>query len=77
MERPIFSSTHFFLEGEVMAIVVTRYNRDWCNDDQPYWLDGAPALLSVPLLAEWDDMQWTTPGALLQHTPGSTPHGLP
>ena len=40
-----------------MAIVVTRYNPDWCNDDQPYWLDSAPALLSVPLSAEWDDVQ--------------------
>ena len=40
-----------------MAIVVTRYNPDWCNDDQPYALTPAPSLLSVPLPAEWDDVQ--------------------
>ena len=128
-----------------MAIVVTRYNPDWCNDDQPYALTPAPSLLSVPLSAEWDDVQcqwlrrvsprdhadlavaefdrlhrecathwraavfglglhpwlsgmpsriaalrsllgrlqaypdvlWTTPGALLQHAPETTRHGLP
>ena len=130
---------------QLLADAGIRYTLDWCNDDQPYWLDSAPALLSVPLSAEWDDVQcqwlrqvsprdhadlavaavdrlhrecamhqrsavfglglhpwlcgmpsriaalrsllarlraypnvhWTTPGALLQHVPESTPHGLP
>lgn len=57
MEQQIFSSTHFFLEGEVVAIVVTRYSLDWCNDGQPYALTTTPSLLSVPLSAEWDDVQ--------------------
>ena len=130
---------------QLLAEAGIRYTLDWCNDDQPYWLDSSPALLSVPLSAEWDDVQcqwlrqvsprdhadlavaafdrlhrecamnqraavfglglhpwlcgmpsriaalrsllarlraypdvhWTTPGALLQHVPESTPHGLP
>jgi hypothetical protein len=31
MERQIFSSTHFFLEWEVMATEVTRYNLAYIN----------------------------------------------
>lgn len=130
---------------QLLADAGIRYTLDWCNDDQPYWLNSRPALLSVPLSAEWDDVQcqwlrqvaprdhadltvaafdrlhresalhqraavfglglhpwlsgmssriaalrsllarlcaypdvrWTTPVALLQKTPGSTPHGLP
>ena len=130
---------------QLLAEAGIRYTLDWCNDDQPYWLDSSPALLSVPLSAEWDDVQcqwlrqvsprdhadlavaafdrlhrecamnqraavfglglhpwlcgmpsriaalrsllarlraypdvhWTTPGALLQHVPESTRHGLP
>ena len=130
---------------QLLAEAGIRYTLDWCNDDQPYALTTTPSLLSVPLSAEWDDVQcqwlrqvsprdhadlavaafdrlhrecamhqraavfglglhpwlsgmpsriaalrsllarlqaypnvhWTTPGALLQHTPGSTLHGLP
>ena len=42
---------------QLLADAGIRYTLDWCNDDQPYWLDSAPALLSVPLSAEWDDVQ--------------------
>ena len=130
---------------QLLADAGIRYTLDWCNDDQPYTLTTTPSLLSVPLSAEWDDVQcqwlrqvsprdhadlavaafdrlhrecamhqraavfglglhpwlcgmpsriaalrsllarlraypdvhWTTPGALLQHVPESTPHGLP
>ena len=130
---------------QLLAEAGIRYTLDWCNDDQPYALTTTPSLLSVPLSAEWDDVQcqwlrqvsprdhadlavaafdrlhrecathqraavfglglhpwlsgmpsriaalrsllarlraypnvhWTTPGALLQHVPESTPHGLP
>ncbi|MSQ74884.1 MAG: hypothetical protein EXR34_03740 [Rhodoferax sp.] len=130
---------------QLLADAGIRYTLDWCNDDQPYALTTTPSLLSVPLSAEWDDVQcqwlrqvsprdhadlavaafdrlhrecathqrsavfglglhpwlsgmpsriaalrsllarlraypdvhWTTPGALLQHTPRSTPIGLP
>lgn len=33
------------------------YTLDWTNDDQPYWMHTRPALLSLPLSAEWDDVQ--------------------
>lgn len=130
---------------QLLADAGIRYTLDWCNDDQPYALTTTPSLLSVPLSAEWDDVQcqwlrqvsprdhadlavaafdrlhrecaqhqraavfglglhpwlcgmpsriaalrsllarlraypdvhWTTPGALLQHVPESTRHGLP
>jgi peptidoglycan/xylan/chitin deacetylase (PgdA/CDA1 family) len=130
---------------QLLADAGIRYTLDWCNDDQPYALTTTPSLLSVPLSAEWDDVQcqwlrqvsprdhadlavaafdrlhrecamhqrsavfglglhpwlsgmpsriaalrrllarlraypdvhWTTPGALLQHVPETTRHGLP
>ena len=130
---------------QLLAEAGIRYTLDWCNDDQPYALTTTPSLLSVPLSAEWDDVQcqwlrqvsprdhadlaltafdrlhrecamhqraavfglglhpwlsgmpsriaalrsllarlraypdvhWTTPCALLEHTPRSTPIGLP
>lgn len=34
-----------------------RYTLDWTNDDQPWWMNGNPALLSIPMSAEWDDVQ--------------------
>lgn len=34
-----------------------RFTLDWCNDDQPFWMHTDPALLSIPLAAEWDDVQ--------------------
>jgi allantoinase len=33
------------------------YVADWGNDDQPYWLQTQPPLLSIPNQAEWDDVQ--------------------
>ena len=130
---------------QLLADAGIRYTLDWCHDDQPGWLHTTPALLSVPLSAEWDDVQcqwlrqitprdhadltvaafdqlhrecalhqraavfglalhpwlcgmpsriaalrsllarlraypdvhWTTPGALFQHSPGSSPLELP
>lgn len=130
---------------QLLADAGIRYTLDWCHDDQPGWLNTRPGLLSVPLSAEWDDVQcqwlrqmpprehadltvaafdrlhrecaeqqraavfglalhpwvcgmssriaalrslldrlraypvvhWTTPAALFDHTPGSTPRGLP
>jgi len=41
----------------LLAAAGLRYTLDWCNDDQPYWLRTQPALLAVPLSAEWDDVQ--------------------
>lgn len=46
------------------------------------WLSGMPSRIAAlrSLLARlraYPDVHWTTPGALLQHTPGSTPIGLP
>jgi peptidoglycan/xylan/chitin deacetylase (PgdA/CDA1 family) len=45
---------------ELLAQAGIRYTLDWGNDDQPYWMraaGGAPALLSIPLSSEWDDVQ--------------------
>ena len=33
------------------------YVADWGNDDQPYFLQTQPPLLSIPNQAEWDDVQ--------------------
>ncbi len=41
----------------LLAEAGIRYTLDWCNDDQPYWLRTEPALLSIPLASEWDDVQ--------------------
>jgi len=44
----------------LLAEAGIRYTLDWVNDDQPYWMraeGNAPALLSIPLSAEWDDVQ--------------------
>ena len=42
---------------DLLAQAGIRYTLDWCNDDQPYWLRTDPPLLSIPLSAEWDDVQ--------------------
>jgi peptidoglycan/xylan/chitin deacetylase (PgdA/CDA1 family) len=34
-----------------------KYTLDWCNDDQPFWMNSDPRLLAIPLSAEWDDVQ--------------------
>jgi allantoinase len=41
----------------LLAQAGIRFTLDWCNDDQPYWMTTDPALLSIPLSAEWDDVQ--------------------
>lgn len=41
----------------LLAEAGIRYTLDWSNDDQPYWMRGEPALLSIPLSSEWDDVQ--------------------
>jgi len=41
----------------LLAQAGIRYTLDWCNDDQPYWLSTEPPMLSIPMSAEWDDVQ--------------------
>ncbi len=41
----------------LLAAAGMSYTLDWCNDDQPWWMSTTPTLLSVPLSAEWDDVQ--------------------
>ena len=41
----------------LLAEAGIRYTLDWANDDQPTWMRGNPALLSIPLSTEWDDVQ--------------------
>jgi len=41
----------------LLAEAGLRYVADWGNDDQPYWLQTEPPLLSIPNQAEWDDVQ--------------------
>jgi allantoinase len=41
----------------LLAEAGLRYVVDWGNDDQPYWLQTQPPLLSIPNQAEWDDVQ--------------------
>lgn len=41
----------------LLAEAGIRYTLDWTNDDQPYWMRTEPALLSIPLSSEWDDVQ--------------------
>jgi allantoinase len=41
----------------LLAEAGLRYVADWGNDDQPYWLQTQPPLLSIPNQAEWDDVQ--------------------
>jgi allantoinase len=41
----------------LLAEAGLQYVADWGNDDQPYWLNTATPLLSVPNQAEWDDVQ--------------------
>ena len=41
----------------LLAQAGIRFTLDWCNDDQPFWMHTDPALLSIPLAAEWDDVQ--------------------
>jgi peptidoglycan/xylan/chitin deacetylase (PgdA/CDA1 family) len=46
---------------DVLAEAGLEYTLDWCNDDQPYYLNAATAagrrLVAVPLSPEWDDVQ--------------------
>ena len=52
------TSPHTFA---LLSAAGLRYTLDWCNDDQPYFLNAATAqgqrLLAVPLSPEWDDVQ--------------------
>jgi peptidoglycan/xylan/chitin deacetylase (PgdA/CDA1 family) len=41
----------------LLAEAGMQYVVDWGNDDQPYWLNTEPPLLSIPNQAEWDDVQ--------------------
>ena len=44
----------------LLAEAGIRYTLDWCNDDQAYRMQAPPdqpALVAVPLSAEWDDVQ--------------------
>ena len=41
----------------LLARAGIRFTLDWCNDDQPFWMHTDPPLLSIPLSAEWDDVQ--------------------
>jgi len=41
----------------LLAKAGIKYTLDWCNDDQPFWMNTAPRLLAIPLSAEWDDVQ--------------------
>lgn len=41
----------------LLAEAGLRYVADWGNDDQPYVLNTARPLVSVPNQAEWDDVQ--------------------
>jgi hypothetical protein len=41
----------------LLAEAGMRYVADWGNDDQPYFLQTEPPLLSIPNQAEWDDVQ--------------------
>ena len=34
-----------------------RFTLDWTNDDQPYRLRTTPPVTSIPMSAEWDDVQ--------------------
>ena len=43
--------------ARLLAEAGVRYTLDWCNDDQPYWMQTDPPLLAVPLSSEWDDVQ--------------------
>ena len=40
---------------QLLAAAGADYLGDWPNDDQPYWLTLAPALVSLPYHVEWDD----------------------
>lgn len=51
-----------------------EYVADWPNDEQPYWMDISPPLVSLPLQTELDDQQflwlhqqpsWTYPDAVV------------
>jgi peptidoglycan/xylan/chitin deacetylase (PgdA/CDA1 family) len=52
-----------------------EYVADWPNDEQPYWMQTSPPLVSLPLQTELDDQQflwlhqqasWTYPEAVLE-----------
>ena len=47
--------------SQLLAEAGMTYTLDWVNDDQPYWMlpavDCTQKLLSIPLSAEWDDVQ--------------------
>ena len=40
---------------QLLARAGVDYLGDWPNDDQPYWLNLDPPLLSLPYHVEWDD----------------------
>lgn len=42
---------------KILADEGIQYVGDWSNDEQPYWLNVADGLVSLPLQTELDDMQ--------------------
>ena len=42
---------------QLLAEAGFTYVLDWPNDDQPYWLNTDPPIVSLPNQAEWDDVQ--------------------
>ena len=42
---------------QLLADAGITHTLDWPNDEQPFWLKTRPALLSVPMSPEWDDVQ--------------------
>ncbi len=60
---------------ELLAQVGFDYLADWPNDEQPYWMNTSPPIVSLPLQSELDDQQflwlhqqasWTYPQAVLE-----------
>jgi allantoinase len=42
---------------QLLADAGITHTLDWPNDEQPFWLKTRPAVLSVPMSPEWDDVQ--------------------
>lgn len=47
-------STHTL---DLLANAGIEYVADWANDDQPYFMNTRPTLVSIPNQCEWDDVQ--------------------
>jgi len=52
---------------QILADEGVRWMADWANDEQPYPMNTQPAILSIPVLSELDDVQ------LLWHRRVATP----